>query len=1288
MLKTREELLETFDNVGDLTPENFADLIESSVLIPEQLIINIQDFGSHGDGLTDDTSAIHNAIEYMADSYGTIYFPEGEYLIDNILTIPKNITLDLTNAILILHANIIYLGLIKSPYKQIFKYISGIVDFSNGNISEVIPHWFKHSDESEWGPAISRAIRSCKNIKIPKGNYDISTTIDMYSTAFQGIEFYGEGRNFESGSILKWIGLAGATVFKLSGVAYSTFKDFAIDCNNLAKYGIELIDDGGLPEQPSAIAGVTINNILENITFNNANDTSGCALFVGTHSPVNWQVSEISINNIFFESCYNGIIQDGTQTINIYYNNIDGCCTNQGLYIITGSANMKNIFISGGGIPIVFGQNVLQASIDGLYVEIGINPSLRWEIDTNIKSGRVYNISNLNVLWSGIAGNLLECYHNANLTLNNCQFRMFDSNRSGELKISPSGGVVSLVEQNVSLADWTASAGKRIVRNYSSNVSCCNLGSSTSMFSNNDDGILPLVISTSAPSAHDIGILNRDSAGTSRLSWTSSFGDIHPGVFEGGFGGTPGSIGQFTYYGADTNGNPIPIAQTSPSTNGCSLNILNSKQITLSGVASASVTNNSLFLDASDGILKFKNNSGISNSTIEKINVKDFGAIGDGITDDTQAIQDAIDYCMYTRPTRGGVVFIPAGIYKITDTLHLGYGDTFKSVILEGEGYKYRANSNFCGTAIITTFSDRPAINIQGARGTVVRGICLKGLLYDWIYNNDLAGLAPVIDGTIESNWEDPSLSPTQDERYAPYAGITIDAYSGVRPATSYPDVNYPAFLGVVTQYGKNYSSDILIEDCHILGFNTAVVSQPCNSDGNGDFSGLRRVNIEHCKYGLSVGNSQSRNVSLLDVKLTQIYCGLINNKHGKQIGQFGGAITNLSTGAMINLLDLTLSYSGPIVFTNLYTELIYRIGSLKQLSQLDDAIIFNGCQFNFDYQKDTNGVPANILDGYQQTSNIQFNGCSFKNFPSVLMMASNNVTFNGCIVQSDSRLSNTEAGGNLHTTNRHLGFANNVLCGGVVLPLFGLNSREEHKIKFTPINLDTKLLISSQIVTPDYRYTTREYCVPIYARTVGSYYDVFADKMLVPTKISSIDKNAVITGANLVNKDLIFGYRNLTDWKANLYGPTTGDVIWDNTSDSVFFVTARTGEMIKAEMQNNYKSDGAGGYNPIVSLSYNVGTFYIANSRIYTPSMPVIGNITGGNNIITSCQRDDGYASFLESNIATGDLLFVDTFKDQPFAEYASKITNISNANKTITIDGTARFTQDRKRLEFFVRT
>jgi polygalacturonase len=79
----------------------------------------------------------------------------------------------------------------------------------------------------------------------------------------------------------------------------------------------------------------------------------------------------------------------------------------------------------------------------------------------------------------------------------------------------------------------------------------------------------------------------------------------------------------------------------------------------------------------------------------EIVSVKDFGAVGNGTTDDTAAIQAAIDYLnpyVYSSPMNynqgGGTVYFPAGNYLVSSTIKLP-----NNVILAGTGCQtYQAN--------------------------------------------------------------------------------------------------------------------------------------------------------------------------------------------------------------------------------------------------------------------------------------------------------------------------------------------------------------------------------------------------------------------------------------------------------------------------------------------------------------------------------------------------------------------------------------------------------------------
>lgn len=66
----------------------------------------------------------------------------------------------------------------------------------------------------------------------------------------------------------------------------------------------------------------------------------------------------------------------------------------------------------------------------------------------------------------------------------------------------------------------------------------------------------------------------------------------------------------------------------------------------------------------------------------ERVSVLDFGAVGDGVADDTAAIQTAINYLNQTN--FGGILYFPRGVYKTTLMLTVPW--TGSGIIFQGEG--------------------------------------------------------------------------------------------------------------------------------------------------------------------------------------------------------------------------------------------------------------------------------------------------------------------------------------------------------------------------------------------------------------------------------------------------------------------------------------------------------------------------------------------------------------------------------------------------------------------------
>src|SRR5215217_17360 len=153
------------------------------------------------------------------------------------------------------------------------------------------------------------------------------------------------------------------------------------------------------------------------------------------------------------------------------------------------------------------------------------------------------------------------------------------------------------------------------------------------------------------------------------------------------------------------------------------------------------------------------------------INVKTFGATGDGVTDDRLAIQNAID----SVPTGGAIVYFPRGDYAIGGTLTVPKDGT--SLVGEGAGNRIGATQNNIGTRIKAkagisgslilvqrTENDRPVhgVNIRdlaidgNTTGTLVDGLiyrCNQGRI-DRVNIWNCTGNGLKVSGYTSPSWD------------------------------------------------------------------------------------------------------------------------------------------------------------------------------------------------------------------------------------------------------------------------------------------------------------------------------------------------------------------------------------------------------------------------------------------------------------------------------------------------------------------------------------------------------
>lgn len=120
------------------------------------------------------------------------------------------------------------------------------------------------------------------------------------------------------------------------------------------------------------------------------------------------------------------------------------------------------------------------------------------------------------------------------------------------------------------------------------------------------------------------------------------------------------------------------------------------------------------------------------------VNVKDFGAVGDGVTDDTAAIQAAID-------SGQGMILLPKGTYVITSAIEIS---SYRILLGSGrEATKIIPSASFSGTELIKNKQDIGSVwtGYFGIRDLTLQntpllngynGICLTGAVWEWDITN------------------------------------------------------------------------------------------------------------------------------------------------------------------------------------------------------------------------------------------------------------------------------------------------------------------------------------------------------------------------------------------------------------------------------------------------------------------------------------------------------------------------------------------------------------------------
>ena len=668
----------------------------------------------------------------------------------------------------------------------------------------------------------------------------------------------------------------------------------------------------------------------------------------------------------------------------------------------------------------------------------------------------------------------------------------------------------------------------------------------------------------------------------------------------------------------------------------------------------------------------------------EFVSAKDFGAVGDGVVDDTTALQNALDYVCYTGRC---ALYIPAGLYKTTKTLQVGYGATggtvtgngFVSAKIFGDGTRFRGEAQFTGTVIISTQTDSPAINFQMNLTSVVRDIAFLGPNYTYLLNNRMGawGLTPaelpLLDDLVPANWVNPAFPASASSRYAPLAGITTDAYSTARPAVSYPDVTYPAFLGAQTQWNKTgITQRLTFDNVYVAGYVVGLVTYPSGGDTNGDFISMHNSYIEYCQRGVSISHTQARQFTMLNTEITNCYEALNTGAYGIQNGKACFEAFGCTFDRCINVFQVSANTSGPFVLNGCYGESIYRLGNYSTSSTVQpSSALITGCVFSFAKQQSA-GAPTSLIGGGNGQINI--NSTEFSSFTGSPVFDLVVGDLSSCHFQ----LTDLYAGWALRRTGvaaqipvyanyplRSVGVA----IGRTLSPMIANADYKTENFDLATGNQSSGFIqVPSTNTYVSRRGTYSPNLFSSSSQANGGFDPGLSNPLTTYNTlvgagaytISMSNTTATITVPALANDDVY-----------NSYGYNPGDmIIWDTgvtgASRGIFYIRARTANVITAELQNGFTAAGVANFT-----INNSGDIYFFNCRYYMLPYYINGTFTAGSPTVTNVQAPN--TVFYTTGLVVDDAFITETgnFVYNTLLPSNARVTAFNAGANTITLSG-----------------
>jgi hypothetical protein len=644
--------------------------------------------------------------------------------------------------------------------------------------------------------------------------------------------------------------------------------------------------------------------------------------------------------------------------------------------------------------------------------------------------------------------------------------------------------------------------------------------------------------------------------------------------------------------------------------------------------------------------------------------------------DDTLAIQAAVDYCLQNTISD---LYGPEGNYLISNTIQMGYGNTFICLRLISEAQRAPLGPGGAwGCNIISIATDRPAINFQGGRQVGAHGIGLYGPNWNYLIQGQGYNYQ---DSSDPLDWLAPDLvasgaTPGGLQQHAPLAGFTIDAWSGTAPAHPYPRT-YPAWTGLTSAYGADFTSDWTFEDCSVHGFGLNI-GCGLNTTNQGDYGRIRGGIVTSAPYGIGIFNTQSRNVEVRNLSIAFLHTFIDNKTLGMQLGEWAGPIDNICGGQSYQIANLGIGVSGPMRFTNFYTEANVRIGNFLVYSGQGGAVTFEDCYLSM---SSLTGQNPQCLITASPKVDVQLIRTTISGHPGRMTCLIGNdggnnypsVTVDACSFYGMQSYTSSPAG-TINAYAQAIGYCGGLLIGG---PRFNASNADRtiwrtQTQSFDP-SVGTRPIGDTLCFgwgDAGVRVTNHQAMKNFYDFTGRNWKIVQPNLGLQITAASGFcTADGVLTGDQLT-----FTMKSSIYNLGGMYSPQAGWMLF-NYDTGVFFVITSAGT-----------PDGSGNY-PIVAVQQNslvadintgalistnittamlLGTFAVIPTGIMVPKQVEIGTFTSGTTSVTNVSRGDNYAGDLTSWLSANDQMIGPTLTSLawPVNFLGNKIATVTNGS------------------------